>query len=79
MVQLFDKETGTPLGSITDEQLQFLVDQLEEESLDDTDYYVNEATIEDLQEAGADAALLDVLRKALAGREEMEIRWSQGA
>jgi hypothetical protein len=31
MIQLHDKDTGAPLGSITEAQLQFLIDQLEEE------------------------------------------------
>jgi hypothetical protein len=40
MIQLHAKETGVFLGTITDAQLQFLIDQLEEESTDDTDYYL---------------------------------------
>jgi len=62
---------------ITEEQWQILVDQLEEEAGDDQDYYVNEATIEMLEEAGADEGLLLLLRNALSGRTEMEIRWSR--
>ena len=45
MVELRDKETGRILGSISDEQLQFLIDQLEEESETDTDYYIDAATL----------------------------------
>ena len=77
MFQLRDKETGAALGMITEEQWQPLVDQLEEEKGDDQDYYVNEATIEMLEEAGADERLLLLLRNALSGRTEMEIRWSR--
>ena len=77
MIQLQDKETGAALGSITDEQFRFMMDQLVEESDDDTDYYINQATLELFEEEGADAQLLDVLRRALGGREEMEIRWSK--
>jgi len=75
--QLHDKDTGAALGMITEEQWQILVDQLEEEAGDDQDYYVNEATIEMLEEAGADEGLLLLLRNALSGRTEMEIRWSR--
>jgi hypothetical protein len=75
MIQLYDNETGAALGAITEEQLQFLVDQLEEESAEDRDYYINETTLEAFEEAGADPALLGLLRKALGEREEMEIRW----
>ncbi|HZM44949.1 MAG TPA: hypothetical protein VFC14_08970 [Burkholderiales bacterium] len=77
MFQLHDKDTGAALGMITEEQWQILVDQLEEEAGDDQDYYVNEATIEMLEEAGADEGLLLLLRNALSGRTEMEIRWSR--
>ena len=38
MIQLHEKETGVFLGTITNAQLQFLIDQLEEESTDDMDY-----------------------------------------
>ena len=77
MVTLHDNDTGALLGTITDEQLQFLVDQLEEESDDDTDYYINKATLDMIEESGADAALLALLRRALGTREEMDIRWTR--
>ena len=76
MIQLYDNETGASLGAIT-EQLQFLVDQLEEESAEDQEYYINEPTLDAFEEAGADPALLALLRKALGEREEMEIRWAR--
>jgi hypothetical protein len=75
MVELRDKETKRPVGSISEEQLRFLTEQLEEESATDRDYYLNQDTIDLLAEQGADAGLLDVLRKALGGREEAEIEW----
>jgi len=77
MIQLYDKETGASLGTITEEQLQFLADQLEEESPEDRDYYINEPTLDAFEEAGAAPALLALLRKALGEREEMEIRWAR--
>jgi processive 1,2-diacylglycerol beta-glucosyltransferase len=77
MVQLFDKTTGALLGTITDDQFQFLVDRLEEESDEDDDYYVNPATLSYLEEEGADPTLLDALRQALGGKEEAEIRWKR--
>ena len=77
MINLYDKESGALVGQITDAQLQFLVDQLEEESAGDTDYYINEDTLDLLEERGADAALLAALRKALGGREERDLRWAR--
>jgi hypothetical protein len=77
MVQLHDVERGTPLGTITNDQLQFLSGALEEESAADRDYYINADTIDMLEADGADAQLVDLLRRALAGREGVEIRWSR--
>lgn len=78
MINLFDSESGTRLGSLTEEQLQFLIDQLEEESTEDQDYFIDEQTLDMLVEAGGDAALLDMLRDALGERDGVEIRWERG-
>jgi hypothetical protein len=77
MINLYDTETGANLGTITEEQLQFLKDQFEEEFLDDQDYYINEDEVASMQEAGADEALLTLLRNAMNTRTEMEIRWKR--
>lgn len=77
MVQLFDKQSGTEFGTISDDQFQFLVDHLEEESTDDDDYYLNRTTVEILEGAGADAELLAVLRRGLGDRDEMDLRWTR--
>ena len=77
MIQLNDKDTGAFIGTITEDNLQFLTDQLEEESDEDQDYYINEATLDIFEEGEADKALVSLLRGALSGRTEMEIRWSR--
>ena len=77
MIALTDKETGKALGTVTEEQLQFLVDQLEEESLTDKDYYINRAMVFFLEERGGDADLVNLLYEALGERDEMEIEWSK--
>jgi len=73
MIQLHDKDTGAWIGTISEDNLQFLVDRLEEESGDDQDYYINEATLDVFEEGGADKALVYLLRGALNGRTE--VRW----
>ena len=78
MINLRDLQTGRNLGSITENQLQFLIDQLEEESRTDTDYYLDVATLDMLEQNGADPELLKVLRSALGDREDVEIQWSRG-
>ena len=75
MIELRDKADGRLLGSITDEQLQFMMDQLEEESAADADYYIDQATLEMFVERGIDIQLLAILRNALGDREEMELEW----
>jgi len=78
MVKLYNAGTDEALGDITNEQLQFLVDQFEEEWEGDQDYYISTATIDMLKEAGADASLLALLEQALGGGSEADIRWSAG-
>ena len=75
MPKLYNKDTNEFLGTITDAQLEFLTDQLEEESATDTDYYLNRDTLDVFEQAGADAGLMEVLRKAIGDKEDVEVRW----
>ncbi len=77
MIVLYDSQTGAELGTLDPAQFDFLTTQLEEESAADQDYYINRATIELFEQEGADAALIDLLRRALGSRDEMDIRWSE--
>lgn len=78
MIQLYDEASDTHIGEIGEEELQFLIDQLEEESTRDTNYYISAPTLEMLAKNGADAKLIALLRSALAGREGFEMRWVAG-
>jgi len=44
------------IGTITEDNLRFLIDQFEEESDDDQDQYLNEATLDLFEKGGADTA-----------------------
>lgn len=77
VVTLYDAASGARLGSVSETQLQQLADALEEETSDDRDYYVNRATVEMLRDRKADAELVATLEAALAGREEIDIRWER--
>jgi hypothetical protein len=77
MIVLFNNRTGERIGPITETQLQFLVDSMEEESTADQDYYIDTPTLYYLEARGAEADLLAMLRAALGDREEATIRWSQ--
>ena len=69
------KDTGALLGQITQEDLQFLNDQLEEESSSDTDYFINRDTVDMLEAAGGSAALVSMLRTAVGTSEGIDIAW----
>lgn len=75
MITIYDEATDKTLGTLTEAQLQFLMDHLEEESAEDTDFYINQATVDMLEQDGADAGLLKLLRTALGAREDMDLRW----
>jgi hypothetical protein len=77
MIALRDKDTGADIATIDDEQLQFLVDQLEEEFDEDRDYYVNQTTLDVLEQNRADPELIALLRRAIGDREGIEIEWSR--
>jgi len=76
MITVKDKDNGKTLGTLTEDQLKFLQDQLEEEFEADADYYINTDTVDSFAETGADPELIDKLRQWLGTREEMEIQWS---
>ena len=75
MIQLFDARSDAHLGDVSEEQLDFMRAQLEEESTDDQDYYINADTLDLFERRGADPALVTLLRQALGTQEDMDIRW----
>jgi hypothetical protein len=75
MPKLTRIDTGLEIGTITDKQLAFLVEQLEEEHDEDQDYYIDRDTLELLSDNGADPELLAMLEKAIGDDEEMDIAW----
>ena len=77
MINLTEKATNKPLGQISEEQLQYLIDNLEEEWVEDQDYAITPLLLEYFEGKGADAGLVSILRDALAGRDEIEIVWSR--
>lgn len=50
MINLYDTHKRH-LGTITEAQLQFLIDSMEEESTTDQDYYIEPATLDYLEPA----------------------------
>jgi len=77
-ITLYDNDSGASLGDISEADLRFLIDNLEEETSDDRDYYLRPETVAMLDDRGGSAALLTLLRTALGEREGVEIRWQRG-
>jgi len=77
MIDLYNAETDEKLGSITEADLQVLVDGLEEESAEDQDYFIDQATIDLLGDGRATEHLLGLLRHAVGSSEGIEVRWKR--
>jgi hypothetical protein len=75
MITLVTKDDGKVLGTITEDDLEVLRSQLEEEDSEDTDYYVSGDTIDMLKDAGAGADLLRILKEGIGDREGVEVAW----
>jgi hypothetical protein len=76
MIRIIGQD-GAVAGEISEEQFAFIREQFEEESAADANYYVDEPTLALLEESGADAQLIAVLRAAVAPAADGEVRWSR--
>ena len=73
-IQLYKEHPDTyereMLGTITEDQLDFLMENLDEEFEEDEEYFLLPDTVEYLRDQGADSDLLALLEKALAGAQD---------
>lgn len=73
-IQLYKEHPDTyereMLGTITENQLDFLMENLEEEFEEDEEYFLSPDTIDFLKDQGADDDLLAILERALAGTQD---------
>ena len=76
-VTLYDNDSGAAIGGISESDLKFLIDNLEEETSDDQDYYLRPETVAMLEERGGSAELIGLLRGALGDGEGVEVRWQR--
>ncbi|NIM95832.1 MAG: galactosyldiacylglycerol synthase [Anaerolineales bacterium] len=65
------------MGSISEIQLQYLIDQLEEEWTEDHDYAITPLLLDVFESEGADPNFVSILREALGDREQIEVVWSR--
>ena len=77
MIDLYNVQTNQLLGSITEADLQAVIDALEEESAEDQDYYIDKATIEYMADGRLSDHLLNLLRGAMGSSDGIEIRWQR--
>ena len=77
MIQIYYADTDEYIGEITEDQLQYLIDQLEEESLADQDYAISSLLLAEFEAEEADQELIELLRGALDANEEVLIRWDR--
>ena len=77
MFKLYDKETGKYLGRISDDEVQFLRDYMEEESMTDVDYYINKTIFNLLKEKGMSENLTKLIQQAMGNKDEIEIRYEK--
>jgi len=73
--RLFDVNTDEEIGVITEEHIQFIIDNLEEEGFEDRDYYIDENILSFFEEVGCDAELLELLGDALGEEKGINIRY----
>lgn len=79
MYRLYDSAENKLVGRLSEEQLSTLANYMEEEFSDDTEYYLTSDDCEAMEEQGFDPELLKTLRDALAGRDDMDIRYEREA
>lgn len=76
MATLHDRSTGAVIARLSPEQLQTLVDSFAGGVTEDGDYTLSPATLQLLEDQGADAALITLLRNALGTSEGIEFQWT---
>lgn len=70
---LMDSEKEEEIGIITEDQVQFLLDNLTEEGAEDPEFYIDEDTLEFLAENSGDEELIALISEALEGRPDLAI------
>ncbi len=78
MIKVYNRESGDFIGTINEEQLELLIDQLEEEPSKGSSYYIDSNTIDYLTDSGADEELIEILKKSLEKELEKELGEEEG-
>lgn len=76
-MNLCDNKTRQYLGRITNHDLQFLIDDLKEESLTDADYDINRAALDLLREKGTGKDLARLIESVEGGNNDIEMAYER--
>jgi hypothetical protein len=77
MPRLYNKQSGSLLGMVSDADVQCLIDVLEEEDSKDVDYFIDPVTVDILEDNGASAEMVQMLRAAIGATEGVDVRWEK--
>ena len=77
MPRLYNKQNNALLGDISESDVECLVDVLEEEDSKDVDYFIDLDTVDILEDNGASAELVKLLRGAIGASEGVDVRWEK--
>jgi hypothetical protein len=77
MPRLLLKDGNRYLGAISDADVKVLVDELEEEDMADSDYFIDNDTVDILETSGASKALVDMLLAAIGDSDGVDVRWEK--
>jgi|GEM_PF-3074081 len=82
MINLYDANSNARLCEITEDQLQYLQKEMEEEFSEDQDYAITGMLLDYFDGQSKDLLLIDgladlfkLLRQALGDKEELLVRW----
>ena len=75
MIKLYNKDSNSFIGTITEEDLRLMKSVLVEESDTDSDYFINPDTISLIEDCNASPELVALLRAAVGDGEGIEITW----
>jgi hypothetical protein len=77
VITLRIKGSGEYVGTLSESQLQYLIDELEEEHSQDQDYWLHRSQVDIFKEKNADPALIEMLEKALGNSDDVEVVWDK--
>jgi inactivated superfamily I helicase len=77
MPKIYNKTTNGLLGTVSEADIQCLIDVLEEEDSKDVDYFIDLNTVDILEDNGASVDLVTFLRAAIGASEGVDIRWEK--